>query len=1066
MSSMNLICVLLFCANLFAACGSKVSIDAHSKVNDVTGGARPQPPPAPSEYEYPGLVPLDAKRPPATDLTDEGQLLSPEAAERLRAGGADLSMLNPREDTDLWRNKLGGPLNPDDDALEIGNNDSVTFEGFLTNVSNTGNARFGARIESNGKNKSFTLSVGKRIHDVLLRKSLLRKLGYQIAPAVHLTQVRVRFSSVREVEIFRRRVSEDTVADSARWIVGQPDPLTLVVQDLVAVDAQLSKYNLANGRIAGRTGGRRILRALLIPFSLVSMGENANIFPWVPGRIFDRHVLLNYDNAEDFDCSREDALWILRRISSLTRQDFTEIVNSAALPSEVSQLLIEKLIARRNAMMKLFSLSTAELSFDPKISSGERLLNGQIVGENFDGHGERFSYGDPQSPFSQAEIASFIKSKFISSAIANGVQYINRFLPNTDISGEILKKKLQSVNQALKTYQQTGTLNDVPLGAFVIPTLGSQLLLSRDVVIGSYMGIDHKVSLADTIGVNLNAGAFVGIDGLPSSVAVSGGAQAFYRRTFTHLKPISSVKSALKTPFRNMIIPMFMEQIADSFSSLDEVTLSQSEPSARQQKISEAVSRLKEQLSVGESLIITDSLGGEISAQASRNFYEIVDLYGGAAANRIVLSRIHILRISEDTIIISDGRGIVSSVRLHAGINAAFVPVVRIGISVSQGQAETEVIPLNLDSDERRNPKILATMSALSAALRQSSTSAARRIHAGYTLKHSFRDNKMNESLLFGRFAQINGAMSVEVRDNASGASRTFYQRRLSQRWGTDFQSFVLDGITGILQGFSKIDLALRAPADEPSATIGGKSFLREFVYEGVVEPASEQSDISRIKDGLFSMQYRWRGWSMERPELTRIIEQINDKYSFEFYPDTVLGNTTSIQFYDISARTLIHPEGLRALVRHDQQYFRTMFEKYLNRRVIPGGCDLSSNTHRDEFCRAFSQFLWFKGRYGGEWARGNHEVASSHLIQAISSVENILEPEDLIAILGGAENVFIISRIDGFRAGDENGDVALAGNTFGRLGTLNPSGRLTQLSKTLSIPVSELMASWIRESL
>lgn len=1059
-------CAFFSCGSLLAACGIQRNSELISRLSDVTGGVKPQSPPAEAPLEYPGLIPLDGVRPPAVDLVYQGEVLSPEKAAQLRAQGTDLSQLNPSEETDLWRNTLGGSFNADDDKLDVGENDTVVFDGFLTNLSSTKNARFGVRTQVGGQTRNFTLSLGRRAHDVLLRRSLLRKLGYLISPTKFVPRVSVRFNNIREVEIFKNRISEDTVGDSSRWIIAQPNELTLTVQDVVAVDAQVTKYNLANGRVAGRVGGRRIMRSLLVPFSLVSMGENANLFSWVPGRIFDRNVILNYENAEEFDCAREDAVWILRRIAALTRNDFAEIAQSANLPTEVALLLTEKLIARRNALVSFFNLGIPKIPFDEKISSGERLNDGKIVGENFSGHGERFSYGDPESPLSGQEIWAFIQSKAISAVISNGINYINGFLPNTDISAALMQHKFQQVNQAIQGFMTTGVFQEVPMGVFAIPMFGSQLVLSRDVVIGSYMGIENKVSVADTVGVNVSTGAYLGFEGLPVPVTVAGGAQAFYRRTYTHLKPIASLKAAVKSPFRNVIVPLLQGELANSLRDLNEETLKGLVPAARQQKIKAVISAFKDSLSVGESLLVTDSVGGDFSVQGGRNFYEVVSLNAGVGASHVVIGRMHIQRVSEDSIVISDGRGNLSSIRFTAGVDAAFVPVLRVGIQVSQGTSRAEVIPLSIDSDERRNSNLLSSIAAIRIALSDGSLSAAKQRVPGYTLSHSFRDSKLNEMFLFSRYAQISGAMSVEVRDNESGASKTFYQRRLAERWGTDFQSFFVDGINGILSGLVNVKFSIQAPVNDPAGSVGGKSFLREFVYEGVVEPASNENDIGRITEGFFSMQYRWRGWSMNRSELDHLVDEINGKYDWQFYSQTALGSATSIQFYDINAKTLISPEGLRSVVRHDEGYYRSIFGKYLNDRFIRGGCDYASNTHRDEYCRAFSQFLWFKARYGGEWARGNYELASSHLINAISIVENFLKPNDLIDVLGGVDNIFVFSRMEGFRVGDEAGDTALVGNTLGRLGSMSPTSPLLTLSKKLTIPVSEMMATWIRDSL
>jgi hypothetical protein len=490
----------------------------------------------------------------------------------------------------------------------------------------------------------------------------------------------------------------------------------------------------------------------------------------------------------------------------------------------------------------------------------------------------------------------------------------------------------------------------------------------------------------------------------------------------------------------------------------------------RKERISQTLSKLDEVLGVGESLVVTDSLGGDIGASAGKSFWSTSNVNVDAGASGILLRRNFIQRISQDTIIISDGKGHSVSLRLNSTLSAANFPVLRVGTGSTEGGTTTHVLPLNITPSESANPQLVETVSALRSVLASGSPAAAKRLVPGYKITHQFSDKSLRSSLLFTRYVQLNGAMSINIEDVESGLNKTFYQRRLAMRTGTDFQNFAIDGFNSLLTKITKLNLGISSPNNDPAGTIGGSSFLREIAYEGVLEQAAEESDISRIKEGFLTLNYRWRGFSLNKNQLTNIVEQLNTKYPQSIFSDGALLNTKYIQFYDINSRLMIAPEGLRQIVRRSAEDYIEIFSKYpISNGSRNGECDLLANSSlvsTNKFCQGFSQFLWFKVRYGGAWSRGEYDTSAAHLINALVSVENLLNPKDLVDVLGGERNLISVAQIDGFRYGDESGDTAIIGNTFGRLGTADASGPIRALSRRIGVPLSELLATWIREGL
>src|SRR5690606_4830870 len=94
-------------------------------------------------------------------------------------------------------------------------------------------------------------------------------------------------------------------------------------------------------------------------------------------------IILFHDQLGEFFCSWDDARWITRRIEKLTRADWKEIVESSHTPKSVQQILLEKLISRRNSVMKLFKIDAEELKVDADVSNGVELVKGKLTQQNW-----------------------------------------------------------------------------------------------------------------------------------------------------------------------------------------------------------------------------------------------------------------------------------------------------------------------------------------------------------------------------------------------------------------------------------------------------------------------------------------------------------------------------------------------------------------------------------------------------------------------------------------------------------------------------------------------------------
>jgi hypothetical protein len=549
-----------------------------------------------------GTVPLSYGHMPSTDLvcdSDEcgpgiikGDTLTPRDAaayyhKRFQETRCQwtLADLDPAEDKGIWLNKLGGKLESDANKLPLFDMDSVDFV-------SEGWARLGSyRVTVNKNNQNgvplqYTVILSKNVHNYLIRKALLKKLGYIVPPVKHVKRLKVKFPTRKAKKEFIKNLSVNNAGSFDRWILSESNK-QVVLQDIVVMEDQEFRLNLAKGYVsADLFQGKRIYDSLIIPFSLTDVPESLNMFDWTVGRVYSENVVLKYPTSKEFSTSKDDAVWMVRRIMKLTKEDWEEIVDETALPPSVRLLLLQKLMNRRNHLGLLFKVQNINLEVDHVVSNHNDLEDGKITREFYDGFARRFKIPDPESPLAYSEMKSFFKSKAISTGMDLLVNAFNssKFL-GTDIAGKITDFH-EKLAQNVATSVTSGGSTKTPVSSFIFPTISGNIILNREIVAGSYLGTDNLIQLVDTFGASISAGVFGGVTGVYSKtgdlvgdgaggsmrqfvpIELTGNANIFLNRTYAHVKPITSVQKALKYPYKNMMIPLLKKKYGHYFDVL------------------------------------------------------------------------------------------------------------------------------------------------------------------------------------------------------------------------------------------------------------------------------------------------------------------------------------------------------------------------------------------------------------------------------------------------------------------------------------------------------------------
>ena len=204
--------------------------------------------------------------------------------------------------------------------------------------------------------------------------------------------------------------------------------------------------------------------------------------------------------------------------------------------------------------------------------------------------------------------------------------------------------------QALAQNVTLGEPSTRDFGAYVFPIARGQFILGRKVVAGTYLGTNNRIQLVDSIGVSVSGGAYIGFDGIPTPLTIVASAQANLSRTYAHIRPITGIKRALKYPFKNILVPLLKRKYGHAFYDLVNVDLNKLSAEEKQKRINDALKLFTENMEIGESIIITDSVSAGISANVGVNYLRLLSVGASVNANEIVIGRLHITRKSENVV--------------------------------------------------------------------------------------------------------------------------------------------------------------------------------------------------------------------------------------------------------------------------------------------------------------------------------------------------------------------------------------------------------------------------------
>lgn len=973
---------------------------------------------------------------PSNDLVFNGKVISSKEAIDLK--GVDLSNLNPTKN-EIYDGE--NHLEDDDQQISLESNQLVSFQGTL--LSNSGLLRFNAIDEASGN--IVTVHLDKTLHSMLLRKNLLRRLGYNIPTMKHLASIKVKFDSQNEKNEFLNKViPENTLGAKERWLVSEND-LEVTLQDIVVtVPSESDFYNVAMGIPAGTINSRTI-RALAVVYNLIDLHESINQFSYVAAKIDNRAIVLSHFTGNEFNSSIDDIVWMQKKISELSREDFKRIVELSKFPAGVNELLVEKIIARRNSINELLGLKYSALNANKKLTIEPNIKEGKVLEVEFKGFASRFSYGDAITPLDQ--IQYYLYSKIQSNIIDNGISYINKFIEGYDLSAKRNEYFQNQFETGLKHFIETGELLPIKVGTWTSPVANLRFILSRDIVIGSFLGTDNLVQLADTFGAGINLGLMVGIEGLPNGAGASVSGTASLVRTYTHLKPVKTLKASLKEPYKNMFVPLLKKSLKDNYLTLSELKDAEGKDEERTKKIQEVMKEIEMNLGVGESLILTDRIMPTVSFDLNYS-QGIIGAGVGVSGSVAVIKRIHFYKKAPQILQIFDDKGKVKTIDLSLSLNAVGVPFLKLSQTFDRGAYHVKSYMVNLDSNLEENPSLYSNAMAIYEVLKNKNFEILNAATKPISLNATTKVKTSGLSFLLWKLEKSKGQhfYDVEAKDGVKGKYYTYKKDLLS---GTNIESMTKKLVNYYISEKISPEVSITDEEDaNPGDTFYGKSKTETFRYESSV------NENGKHEKKFLSLSDIRQGWTFNEKSLVKYIEKVNKKFNLNLFNKDLI-DFKKIKLYKIGFHLNLYETGIARL----GSISKSDIEKLQSEYRKEARCASDDANYNSRVCGDLGMLITKVNQCAKEKLdETKRAICHTDLFEKMM---NDLKFDDFKKLIG-ENNFYLYGTVDGFRKGSEVLNDTIYSNSYGKIGSQYWNGPMEVVRSMVGITEGEFTGAWL----
>ncbi|MFS4457556.1 hypothetical protein [Bdellovibrio sp. HCB2-146] len=317
----------------------------------------------------------------------------------------------------------------------------------------------------------------------------------------------------------------------------------------------------------------------------------------------------------------------------------------------------------------------------------------------------------------------------------------------------------------------------------------------------------------------------------------------------------------------------------------------------------------------------------------------------------------------------------------------------------------------------------------------------------------------------------------------------TLFANKKGELKGTDVLGFAFDWIEGIINKWaskSRVDMA-RNEDPNPANTPFGKAFWRMVTTEADLTVNGTQYPSIAV------IQHVWGGWHLDKKAFFKLLDEVQGELRgtpvsrYRLIEPEAFAQVTAVDFYRLTAQLSILPGGLekikdlirqedavgskkpsngferfigkinKALGKKDRPNEKEMFNELME--IMGNGDHKRGLKEFNDQCRRYQQSqpqmldkapernkfdIWKNGNQYYclmPWMTKLMDLSSSYpktkkaqtqwMTEVLYTLEDKIPLPQLLKILGEDNYIFFV-RINGFRAGDEDGDLEYFSNTLG----------------------------------
>ena len=998
-------------------------------------------------------IPFDNSTNIAIDLThpDYGNLY-PEELEEMRDLGEDISLYEPRLN-DLYVGHDTSKDREKDQSVEASVDQTFSFVDTIK--SPNGMMRFNVK---DAKGKLFQVTLSKRLHTQILRKNIFRKLGYKIPASKWLSGIKLSFKDNEQRDFFKGlQIFASTSLSSDRWVREVSDK-ELYIQDLLIKDRSVINQTDLSVSAYNETYERRSLRSTLIPYSFVALNESINAFSRTMTRLFDgNYVFKHFQEETVFNASLDDVNWISRKLAKLSFDDIKDVVDYAHFPEPVDAIILEKLIYRRNHLLKTLLLKYEPLAV-PEIKH-KRYKNGFLKKIEFPYYATDFTSDRMESPFD--DLLTFGIAKGQESLISGSVKKINSYISAFNLSEKrsqwVKEDFLKHKDYAVDYFVENGKFPTLPFDKWISPTLNAGLILGRDVVIGPSLGTDNLVQMADSFGYYYSYGAHVGLERIfEKNISGSFSMNKQFMVNFSHVKPLNKIKDVFDTDYKNILVGIYKKKLQARLN--DAVNTSQDEEEERKKVAQEVMDYFDKEFKSGESLIISENSIPGLNASVSIPVFNMFTAKGSFGHKTKELKRIHVYRRNKDTFQVYFDDAELREM-IYRGRLSYLIPIIDYEGKSLSGSYGVKVFNFNLDRNLKRNPDFFKNAKALLSIMDKRTLSEVDQ--EPLTILSTVSDKLNQLNLLFLTNKRLKKYSDLYITKEEHDDSKFMYSSYGNQR-GLNYADLAKRVFNYVVAEFiSEIELFLTPDAhQEPYKTIFGSSDTVNTEFHAKYQDL-DKSGFNNLSNKYIVSSFIDEGNSLSTRKLKSKLKKVNEDMGLTIYEDGDYKDMGKLKLYKIETKVHLYDlavDRVFHLNSRDIDKLASMIKENVN----PYSCNKASTIGKKLRCGDFTYLKYIKKQCDefydkGNFLKGNKCISRfAYYLMRYNDIKNIID-------LVGLENIFVESSVNGFREDKETIYRPLKGNTYGRINSTHKDGPFNSLVSFLGVLKGELGGSWLR---